>query len=282
MIARRCATVVILTVLAAACSVENSVSVPRTEGLPYTVAATRLAASGFRVARMNIDAEASRPGVVIRTVPAQLTRVKRRALIMVYVSAPVLVDVPATVGISYSAARAKLSAADLIVKRVPDRVSNSLPGEVTSTDPIASAQVADRAVVTVHVAVGRRVPAVGTMDWSVAQRTLEEAGFVVPPPLFEDTTAQEFGIVVAMRPTAQTRVARGSLIELVVARPGACDPNYGGVCLDPDARDYDCWPGSGNGPLYVFVQVKVAHIDHYGLDGYPPNGIGCESLQAVP
>jgi hypothetical protein len=32
---------------------------------------------------------------------------------------------------------------------------------------------------------------------------------------------------------------------------GSCDPNYKGECLDPDAIDYDCAAGEGDGPEYA-------------------------------
>ncbi len=53
-----------------------------------------------------------------------------------------------------------------------------------------------------------------------------------------------------------------------------CDPNYSG-CLDPNASDYDCEGGSGNGPDYT-GEVQVLGVDHYGLDA-DSDGIGCES-----
>ncbi|HET7589552.1 MAG TPA: hypothetical protein VFK14_05140 [Solirubrobacterales bacterium] len=52
-----------------------------------------------------------------------------------------------------------------------------------------------------------------------------------------------------------------------------CDPNYSG-CLDPNASDYDCAGGSGDGPLYTGT-VEVRGADHYGLDS-DGDGIGCE------
>jgi hypothetical protein len=52
-----------------------------------------------------------------------------------------------------------------------------------------------------------------------------------------------------------------------------CDPNYSG-CLDPNASDYDCAGGSGDGPLYTGT-VEVIGYDHYGLDE-DGDGIGCE------
>jgi hypothetical protein len=53
-----------------------------------------------------------------------------------------------------------------------------------------------------------------------------------------------------------------------------CDPNYSG-CLDPNASDYDCAGGSGDGPLYTGT-VTVLGEDHYGLDA-DGDGIGCEA-----
>lgn len=56
----------------------------------------------------------------------------------------------------------------------------------------------------------------------------------------------------------------------------SCDPNYSGACLNPNASDYDCAGGSGNGPLYVQGPITVVGTDHYDLDAYG-DGVGCES-----
>lgn len=55
----------------------------------------------------------------------------------------------------------------------------------------------------------------------------------------------------------------------------SCDPNYSGACLDPNASDYDCIGGSGNGPRYTGT-VRVVGDDHYDLDR-DGDGIGCEA-----
>jgi hypothetical protein len=52
-----------------------------------------------------------------------------------------------------------------------------------------------------------------------------------------------------------------------------CDPNYSG-CLDPNASDYDCIGGSGDGPRYTGA-VRVLGDDHYDLDR-DGDGVGCE------
>jgi hypothetical protein len=56
--------------------------------------------------------------------------------------------------------------------------------------------------------------------------------------------------------------------------PSRCDPNYQGACLDPNASDYDCVGGSGDGPKYT-GRVVVVGYDRYGLDA-DGDGIGCE------
>jgi hypothetical protein len=56
---------------------------------------------------------------------------------------------------------------------------------------------------------------------------------------------------------------------------GGCDPNYAGACLRPDASDYDCAGGSGDGPFYT-GPVQVVGVDHYDLDR-DGDGFACES-----
>lgn len=53
-----------------------------------------------------------------------------------------------------------------------------------------------------------------------------------------------------------------------------CHPSYQGACLNPNASDYDCRGGTGNGPLYT-GRVRVVGPDIFGLDR-DGDGIGCE------
>lgn len=57
-------------------------------------------------------------------------------------------------------------------------------------------------------------------------------------------------------------------------QPANCHPSYKGACLDPNASDYDCAGGSGNGPEYTGT-VQVVGYDEYGLDA-DGDGYGCE------
>ena len=54
-----------------------------------------------------------------------------------------------------------------------------------------------------------------------------------------------------------------------------CDANYAGACLDPDALDYDCEGGSGDGPEYTGT-VKVVGDDPYDLDR-DGDGVACDA-----
>lgn len=53
-----------------------------------------------------------------------------------------------------------------------------------------------------------------------------------------------------------------------------CHPSYKLKCLKPNAYDYDCVGGSGNGPLYTGL-VKVVGPDVFRLDA-DHDGWGCE------
>lgn len=63
--------------------------------------------------------------------------------------------------------------------------------------------------------------------------------------------------------------------ELEEESSSGCDPNYEGECLQDGIGDYDCAGGSGNGPNYVYSEVRVVGVDVFGLDANG-NGIGCE------
>ena len=54
-----------------------------------------------------------------------------------------------------------------------------------------------------------------------------------------------------------------------------CHPSYHGVCLDPNALDYDCAGGTGNGPRWVDGPITVVGPDKFGLDR-DGDGVGCE------
>lgn len=63
-------------------------------------------------------------------------------------------------------------------------------------------------------------------------------------------------------------------IPTVAPTQQACHPSYTGACLNPNASDYDCIGGSGDGPFYT-GKVFVVGPDVFGLDR-DNDGVGCE------
>jgi hypothetical protein len=76
---------------------------------------------------------------------------------------------------------------------------------------------------------------------------------------------------------AKAAAARAAAAKAAAAKAAAqaqrCNPNYSG-CLDPNASDYDCEGGSGDGPYYTGT-VEVIGYDEYGLDA-DGDGYGCD------
>lgn len=131
------------------------------------------------------------------------------------------------------------------------------------------------------------VPNVTGRKLKRAQNILESRGFFV---LVRKKTSEEpAGTVLAMSPKPGSELEVGDLVRITVAKPppapepapepepepaANCHPSYEGACLDPNASDYDCAGGSGNGPEYTGF-VTVVGPDVFGLDA-DGDGAGCE------
>jgi hypothetical protein len=75
--------------------------------------------------------------------------------------------------------------------------------------------------------------------------------------------------------TGHTDCAPGSARPDLEDRAQGGHPSYQGACLDPNASDYDCEGGSGDGPEYT-GPVQVVGPDDYDLDR-DGDGVACES-----
>ena len=69
-------------------------------------------------------------------------------------------------------------------------------------------------------------------------------------------------------------VAASPALPAPSAAAKRCHPSYKLKCLDPNAYDYDCIGGSGNGPKYT-GKVRVVGPDVFRLDA-DHDGWGCE------
>ncbi|HST42511.1 MAG TPA: excalibur domain-containing protein [Conexibacter sp.] len=74
---------------------------------------------------------------------------------------------------------------------------------------------------------------------------------------------------------AGASAARADAGPSAAAAKRSCHPNYRGRCLKPNASDYDCAGGSGNGPYYVSGPFRVVGSDPFRLDS-DRDGIACE------
>jgi hypothetical protein len=115
-----------------------------------------------------------------------------------------------------------------------------------------------------------------------ARRTLRDVG--LDPDVRRKGSPEPERTVLRQRPLGGLEVQPGRTVTLVVAKPppppppppsaSTCHSSYTGACLDPNASDYDCSGGSGDGPKYTGT-VTVVGPDVFGLDG-DGDGVGCE------
>jgi hypothetical protein len=138
------------------------------------------------------------------------------------------------------------------------------------------------------------VPKLVGMRLVRAKETLADRGLTVKVT-YKATARYPAGTVISQSRKAGADVLPDSTITLVVAKapppppptappappptapPRNCHPSYPDVCLRPDASDYDCEGGEGNGPFYVAGPLRVLPPDPFELDGNDNDGWGCES-----
>jgi hypothetical protein len=137
-----------------------------------------------------------------------------------------------------------------------------------------------------------RIPRLVGMSLARAKAALADRG-LRGTIRYRSTTGYPAGTVISQSRRTGAGVLPRTRITLVVAKappppppttapppPTApardCDPSYPGVCLDPNAVDYDCAGGSGDGPRYVDGPLEVRPPDPFDLDR-EGDGIGCEA-----
>jgi hypothetical protein len=138
------------------------------------------------------------------------------------------------------------------------------------------------------------VPKLVGMRLARAKDSLADRGLTAKVT-YKSTARYPAGTVISQSRRAGVDVLSDTTISLVVAKapppppstappappptapPRDCHPSYPDVCLRPDASDYDCEGGSGNGPYYVSGPLRVLPPDPFELDGNDDDGWGCES-----
>jgi hypothetical protein len=194
------------------------------------------------------------------------------------------VKVPDVEGLAIAKAEDRLEAAGFAVT-VDRRYSNAEAGTILAVSPRPGSERSDGSVITLTVAEPYpRVPSVAGLGPSKAAAKLKAAGYKIR--IVKQVSTLPPGSVVQLKPGAGSKLLPGKTVTIVVAKApptllggtgggGGCHPSYSGACLDPNASDYDCAGGSGDGPLYTGY-VQVVGPDEYGLDS-DGDGAGCES-----
>jgi hypothetical protein len=168
----------------------------------------------------------------------------------------------------------------------PPTTAYSLPTVATSLPTTSTIPSTTVATVEVPKLVGMRLASAkaaladrglrGTVRYQTTSRY--RAGTVISQSLrtgagvLPDSTIT---LVVAKAPPPPQTTAPPPLPPPPTAPARNCDPSYPDVCLDPNASDYDCAGGSGNGPRYVEGPIQVRPPDPFGLDA-DGDGVGCE------
>jgi hypothetical protein len=131
--------------------------------------------------------------------------------------------------------------------------------------------------------VAKSVPDVIGKRIGKARAVLEASGFFMT--VRKKTSQEPPGTVLAMSSEPGSELEPGDSIRITVAKAppppkpapevvANCHSSYEGACLDPNASDYDCAGGSGNGPEYTgFVTVVGPDVFDLDADG---DGVGCE------
>lgn len=190
--------------------------------------------------------------------------------------------VPRVIGLSLKQARQQATARSLVISIVR-KYSNKPAGTVLRQAVRAGERVDEGTSIQLEIARPfPHVPGLAGQKANGAKQELRGAGFTVVVQLQESSTAA--GTVLYSIPAAGSQVKPGAAITIVVAKappappptpPSSCHSSYTGACLDPNASDYDCAGGSGDGPKYTGF-VHVVGYDEYGLDA-DNDGLGCES-----
>jgi hypothetical protein len=163
--------------------------------------------------------------------------------------------------------------------------SESLPPVTTTTSlPATSTSPPTTTIATVEV------PKLVGLRQASAKAALAGRGLRARVT-YRSTASDPAGTVISQSRGTGAGVLPDSRITMVVAKAPpppttapppptttparSCDPSYPDVCLDPDALDYDCAGGSGNGPRYVNGPIRVRPPDPFDLDR-EGDGWGCE------
>jgi beta-lactam-binding protein with PASTA domain len=213
------AAVVVLVLLLS----PKQVTLPQLSGLTKNVALARLRGLGLR-GEPSYAANASVPsGQVVSQRPPAGSEVKPHTSVVIVVSTGVgSTTVPRLTGVSEEKARERLLAVGLRPEVRPRHSEEVASGVVISTDPASGRPVAKGTSVVVYVSSGPaqvKVPGVLGESRASAEERLEEAGLSIGSIVERHREGATDGTVIEQTPHAGQRVAKGTSVALVIAKP---------------------------------------------------------------
>ncbi|MEV7756826.1 Stk1 family PASTA domain-containing Ser/Thr kinase [Microbacterium sp. NPDC089180] len=150
--------------------------------------------------------------------------------------------VPNVVDMSYERAVETLEAQELTASRVNEPDADIAAGNVTRTTPDAGTTVASGQQVTVYVSTGpdtASVPSLEGLSESEARTALQNAGLSVGSIRRTTDPALSAGTVMSASAEADTQLAKGTAVNLVVASGQVVIVNYTGYLLEAAIRDLE-------------------------------------------
>ena len=196
------------------------VTVPSVVGQSSTDAVAELIRAGLATQIVEVNSDRDQ-GTVTAQAPGAGTVVVEGTRVRINVSkGPKPVTVPNVVGLPYDQAASELQRAFFGVARV-DVDSDQARGIVVDQDPNGGSESSKGSTITLSVSKGpltAAVPDVTNQDVTIAQQTLEAAGFRVRVVL-EDTDDPSFdGIVLSQDPVGGAQAKPNSVVTLFVGR----------------------------------------------------------------
>ncbi|MEX0851129.1 MAG: Stk1 family PASTA domain-containing Ser/Thr kinase [Gaiellaceae bacterium] len=196
------------------------VTVPTVVGQSRDSAVQELTQVGLDVQVVLVNSERDEGTVTAQSLDAGTVVVEGTRVRINVSKGPRPVTVPNVIGIPYDEAAAELQRDGFGVVRV-DGASDLPSGTVFDQDPDAGSSSSKGSTVTLSVSTGPStlaVPDVTTFDVTIAQTTLENAGFRTQV-VFEDTDDPDSdGIVLGQDPAAGNQAKPDSVVRLFVGR----------------------------------------------------------------
>ncbi|CYV99303.1 serine/threonine protein kinase [Streptococcus suis] len=216
---------ILLTVIAVGLMFFNTprtVTVPDVSGQTVEKATEMIEVAGLEVGNITEEATATvDEGLVIRTSPAAKTTRRQGSKIDIVVATAALASIPDVVDKESDTARQELEALGFQVTIKEEYSEKVVQGLVIKTDPEANSSAEKGAKITLYVSKGvapQVVPNVVGKSQENATQILQTAGFSIGTITQEYSSSVTAGQVISTDPVANTELAKGSIINLVISK----------------------------------------------------------------